>query len=373
MSDPLPPDSPAGRLLSEPYRFDFFQAVRLLRELAGDAAGPVPADATVRFAAYPSLAFPPSTIADLRPPGPDRPPVLALAFLGLTGPSGVLPRHYTELLLRAEREAKGAERGALRDWFDLFNHRMAVLFYAAWEKYRFTLPFARGAADRPDLDPFTRALFSLAGLGTGGLRNRLTAPPAGGPTDGTHAVAEPAVPRAGPKVDDVGLLRFAGILAQRHRGAWGLEVLAGDYFGVPVAVEQFRGQGLLLDPPNQTRLGAEDGNCTLEADAVAGDRVWDMQGKFRVRVGPLRYAQFLDLMPDPAGGRTTFALLARLVRFYAGDEFDFDVQLVLINEHAPACVLDDHDAGPRIGWNCWLLSDPLGREADDAVFEGDAT
>jgi type VI secretion system protein ImpH len=145
-----------------------------------------------------------------------------------------------------------------------------------------------------------------------------------------------------------------------------------DYFGVPVAVEQFRGQWLLLDEPSQTRLGVEGGNVTLGTDAVAGDRVWDVQGKFRVRLGPVRYAQFLDMLPNPDDGRTTFALIARLIRFYAGPEFDFDVQLVLEAEHAPACVLDDHAAGPRLGWNCWLLSTPLTREADEPVFDGES-
>ena len=362
-----PEQSLARRLLEEPFGFDFFQAVRLLREMAGDAVGPVPSDAAVRFTAHASFAFPPSAVVDLRAAGPDRPAVLTVAFLGLTGPSGVLPRHYTEMLLRLERDAKGPEKRALRDWLDLFNHRAAALFYAGWEKYRFTLPFARGEAERSDPDPFTRSLLSLVGLGTGGLRNRLTARPAELETRDDDAVA-----RSPSRIDDLGLLRFAGLLAQRHRAAWGLEVLVGDYFGVPAGVEQFRGQWLLLDPPSQTRLGADDGNCTLGADAVAGDRVWDVQGKFRVRLGPLRYAQFLEFLPDPSAARTTFALLVQAVRFYAGAEFDFDVQLVLMNEQAPACTLDDHDAGPRLGWNCWLLSDPLGREADDAVFECDA-
>ncbi len=344
------------RLYAEPFAFDFFQAVRLLRALAGDAAGPVPLPSTVRFDAHQSLSFPPSAVADLRPAADGRPPALTVSFLGLTGPSGVLPRHYTELLLRAERESRGPEKHALRDWLRLFDHRAAALFYAAWEKYRFVLAYARGEADREHPDPFTRALLSLVGLGTGGLRNRLAAP-------------EPA---PGARVDDLGLLRFAGLLAQRHRGAWGLGVLLGGYFGVPVAVEQFHGQWLLLDEPSQTRLGDDGGNCTLGADAVAGDRVWDVQGKFRVRLGPLPYGQFLNLLPNPDDGRTAFALLARLVRLYAGPEFDFDVQLVVAAEHAPACVLDDHAAGPRLGWNCWLLSAPLGRAADDPVFDGSA-
>ncbi|MBN9524321.1 type VI secretion system baseplate subunit TssG [bacterium] len=360
-----PPEPPvAEQLYAEPHGFDFFQAVRLLRELAGDAAGSVPADAAVRFAAHQSLSFPPSAVAGLNPAAAGHPPLMTVAFLGLTGAGGVLPRHYTELLLRVDRDVKGPEKHALRDWLDVFNHRAAALFYAAWEKYRFPLPFARGEADRADPDPFTLGLLSLIGLGTGGLRNRLAVRPAepGPPADAPD-------PDAPARADDLGLLRFAGILAQRHRDAWGLEAVLGGYFDVPVRVEQFQGRWLLLDEPSQTRLGADDGNCTLGTDAVAGDRVWDVQGKFRVRLGPLRYGGFLSFLPDAAAGWTAFALLVKMTRLYAGPEFDFDVQLVLTAEHAPPCVLDDHAAGPRLGWNCWLLSAPLDREADDAVFE----
>jgi type VI secretion system protein ImpH len=151
-------------------------------------------------------------------------------------------------------------------------------------------------------------------------------------------------------------------------------VLIAEYFGMPTEVRQFQGQWLPLEPAEQTRLGAEDGNGELGVTAVAGDRVWDVQGKIRVRLGPLRYDQFLRYLPDrtPDAGRKAFFLLSQLVRFYVGPEFDFDVQLVLRAEDVPACELtDDPAAGPRLGWNCWLLTDRAAEPAEDALFDGD--
>lgn len=389
MADPTPT---ADRLYAEPWSFDFFQAVRLLRQLAvdpdgrpRDVAGPIPAADTVRFAAHVSLAAPASAIQDLapagvpfadarpgdgdRPPGPAGPPRMTVNFFGLTGPSGVLPRHYTEQLIEREwAQRTAAERYAPRAFYDLFTHRFVALFYGAWEKYRFVLPFARGEADRDDPDLFTQALLSLVGLGTPGLRGRLRLDP---PADADADAPPP------PAVDDLGLFRFAGVFAQRHRSAWGLGAVLGGYFGVPAEVRQFQGRWLRLDEASQTRLPFADEevgpNTAPDGTAVAGDRVWDVRGKFRVRLGPLTEAQFLALLPEPpaaapAGG---FALLGRLVRFYAGPEFDFDLQLVLLPGRAPPCVLDDYAVTPRLGWTCWLQSGPINREVDDPVFDAD--
>src|SRR6516165_4631818 len=84
-------------LFAEAYRFDFFQAVRLLERLSGGRTpvggdGP-PAREVVRFLTKLSLAFPPSAIDRIEPPPPESaaPPRMTVSFLGLTGPSAVLP------------------------------------------------------------------------------------------------------------------------------------------------------------------------------------------------------------------------------------------------------------------------------------------
>src|SRR5262249_12446260 len=129
-------DPPLEReLFEEPYRFDFFQAVRLLGRLQPDRArvghGGHPGREVARFRARQSLAFPPSSVHELeRPKDPDGPPEMTVAFLGLTGPSGVLPRVYTELLMERRRAGDRTPTA----FFDVFNHRAISLFYRAWEK-----------------------------------------------------------------------------------------------------------------------------------------------------------------------------------------------------------------------------------------------
>jgi type VI secretion system protein ImpH len=359
------------RLLGEGFAFDFFQAVRLLERLLPDRR-PVghtspPRSEIVRFRAHVSLSFPPSSIYDIvRPADPLDPLQMIVAFFGLTGPSGVLPRHYTELLLRQAKEAKGSARYALRDWLDLFNHRLISLFYRAWEKYRFYIPYERGDYRGAELDPFTRTLFSLVGLGEPALRGRLR-------VSVREESEEQPVERVLAGIDDLCLLHYSGFLAQRPRSAVSLAALLQNYFQLPLSVEQFRGQWLTLETANQSRLGEPGNNC-LGLNLVAGNRVWDVQGKFRIRIGALGYTQFTELLPDraPERGRKAFFLLVHLVRLYVGPEYDFDVQLVLQASDVPACQMVQTPAfTPRLGWNTWITSGPLQQDADDAVFEAE--
>jgi type VI secretion system protein ImpH len=365
---PLPPASLGARLFAEPYRFDFFQAVRLLEELAPDRA-PVgrtaaPAAEVVRFRAHLSISFPPSQIARLVPPAEaGAPPEMTVPFFGLTGPSGILPRNYTDLLLRLQRDTRGPERTALRDWFDLFNHRLLSLFYRAWEKYRFALAYERGEWERGEPDAFTLALLSFIGMGQPSLRRRLCV---------SHW--EAGAGRVLAQIDDRVLLHYSGLLVQRPRSAAALAALLQDYFEMPVEVRQFHGQWLQLDRGNQSSLSDGDSNNLLGASLVAGDRVWDVVGKIRVRLGPLGYAQFAAFIPDasPSPEHKAFHLLAHLVRLFVGPELTFDVQLVLRAEDVPECCLsDDEDSGPRLGWNTWVLSREPGEDAADPVFEGE--
>jgi type VI secretion system protein ImpH len=355
----------AEALFEEGYLFDFFQAVRLLERLqpSRQPVGRIarPSAEAVRFCALPAVVFPASAIYDISRPTADAPqPVMTVTFLGLFGPSGVLPRHYSELIVRQEREVRGPERYALRDWLDLFNHRLIALFYRAWEKYRFYIPFERGEFRKIDADTFTRSVFSLVGLGFPALRNRLrVAVPAPATPDGRENVLA--------RIDDLSLLHYAGFFARRVRCAVSLEALLHDYFGIQVRLVQFVGQWLLIDRSEQTRL---DAASALGQNAVAGERVWDVQGKVRVRLGPLSLERFQDFLPDrtPVPQRKAFFLLCHLVRLYIGPHLDFDVQLVLRAADVSSCRLGQGGPGACLGWNTWVACGTFTHDADDPIL-----
>jgi type VI secretion system protein ImpH len=334
-------DSPLEQtLFEEPYRFDFFQAVRLLGRLRPDCASVGheghPEREIARFRARQSFSFPPSSIHEIeRPEDPDRPPEMTVAFMGLTGPSGVLPRVYTELLI--ERHRSGDRTPAA--FFDAFNHRAVSLFYRAWEKYRFVVARERGRDDR-----FSDVVLSLVGLGARPLRGRHEFP-------------------------DDALLFYAGLFAQRHRPAVVLGALLRDYFAVPVEVRQFVGRWLTLAPVDRSTAGASGSNNALGASTILGSKVWDEQGMIEIRVGPLSFPEFLSHQPDGPSS----VPLAQMVRLFVDGEFDVRVRLVLRADEVPPCRLSSEPGlGTRLGRYSWPKSAEFDRDVDNAVFPAPA-
>lgn len=325
----------AMKLRREPFRFDFFQAVRLLERLIPDRA-PVgkfepPAKEISHFGAHSSLAFPASQIQAMDWPekGPLR---MVVNFMGLTGPQGVLPNPYTSLLIERLR----MQDTSARDFFDVFNHRMISLFYQAWRKFRFDVAYERGERNR-----FSRELLSLVGLGTDCLQERQAIP-------------------------DDAMIYYAGLLGQRPRSAQALKQILEDYFEVPVEIEQASGGWYRLDTETQCCLaeGSTDSE-KLGFGAVVGDEIWNQQSRVRVVLGPLTLERYRDFLPDGS----CWEPLRAWVRFFSNEEFDFDVKLILERKGVPPCELGaDEETGPRLGWVSWVKSAPFGRDPDDTVL-----
>jgi type VI secretion system protein ImpH len=328
----------AQLLLDEPYRFDFFQAVRLLEQI-NPGRRPVghdgdPSSEAAHFRSRASLIFPPSQVYriegnDAAQNGEAAAPKMTVAFMGLTGPLGLLPQHYTELV--AERSRYGDT--ALAEFLEFFDHRALSLFYRAWEKHRVAAAYERG-----EFDHFTEYLFDFVGMGTRGLRRRLAFP-------------------------DKGLLLYAGLIAQRPHSASAVAAIVGDYFKVPARVEQFSGQWIELTEIDCTRLGAA--NNRLGVNSIAGERVWDDQSKFRLTIGPIKFKEFTAFLPVGSA----FQPLMDLARLLAGMEFDFDLQLILEAVEVPACRLETAAATrPMLGWSTWLKTREFSEDDSQVVL-----
>ncbi len=322
------------QILEEPYRFEFFQAVRLLEKIVSDkkpvGGAALPADEIVRFRSRIAMDFPGSEIQQITESiddatGAERIEV-RVNFMGMAGVSGVLPSHYTELVLDRIRHRDTA----LWSFLDIFTHRAVSMFYRAWAKYRFPVGYERGN------DDFTGFLFDFAGLGTSGLRGRSN-------------------------IDDEALLPYVGLIAQRPHSSNALENILSDYFSIPVKIQQFFGQWLPLGESDLTRVGKR--NSELGTNSIVGSRIWDQQSKFRIRLGPLTFAQFHSFLPVGSAHEA----IKSITKFIVGMEFDFDIQLCLMARQVPGTVLTTRATRrPMLGWTSFLKTQPL-RHADDQL------
>jgi type VI secretion system protein ImpH len=313
-----------ARLKDSPQRFDYFQAVQLAvlslsrsrSELGARRRDPIRFHARTRMGA----SLPHLCAVDLDA----EPPSLTSDVMGLTGAQGVLPLHYSELLLQRRR----AKDPTLEHFLGLFNHRTLGLSYQSWLKYR--LPRSLEHSDnqaRLTRAPVISTLFSLLGL-----------------------IPEAAQENAPLPVQALGGL--GGLLSRRILSSAMLQQLATHLLGLPVEIEQFKGEWLDIPPDLQTRLpGPEHAvgvNCALGQNTILGERNWYVQGRFAVAIHAHDARALSRLRPDGIH----IGQLKKLLRFACADTQSFDI--VVLTERAfmrPMQLSSDTDQRPMLGWN----------------------
>lgn len=344
------------RLNVQAWGYDFFALVRRIEAMHPDdpgfGASARASEDSVRFAQEPSLAFPPSRIAQFHFPRSNAPARLFVHFMGLLGPMGPMPLHITEYALQRELHHKDR---TLARFLDVFNHRMISLFYRAWAASQMPATYDRAApplagddlsdAERErtltfDGDKYATYVGALFGLGSEEVRYR------------------DAVP-------DVAKLHFAGRLGGNARGPEGLCAILKSFFKVDVAIEEFAGRWMDLPDQYWCRLGAPGPASTLGTlgggMVVAGTRVWDCQGMFRIRVGPMALKDYERLLP----GSPSAKRLDAWIRNYVGDEFSWEAVLVLKADEVPRTQLGK---GAKLGWTSWVRSGDNTEDRDDLVI-----
>ena len=213
----------------------FFQLVRQLHAEKVDEGSlscrPVgkdfsPENEVVRFRATRSLSFPSAEVTNVDEDTlGDRRTNLEVSFMGLTGPTGVLPDHYSEMVIEQHRE----RNEALRDFFDIFNHRSISFFYRAWSKYRLTLNAEMTGDLSHKIDPVTKSISSLMGIDIDRLKNV-------------------------PDLDGRSLLYFAGHFIAQTRNSSSFSSLLTEYLGIPVEIKQFCGEWLDMEVDDRVQL-----------------------------------------------------------------------------------------------------------------------
>jgi type VI secretion system protein ImpH len=322
------------------FGLEFFQAVRLLARLRGTTPpgrfGPA-ATESVHFGTHHHSGFPAGDIRSIVWPEPERggeefpPPEMRVSFMGLTGPSGVLPLAYTEHV----RSLCESGDDSTADFFDIFNHRIISLFYQAWEKNRFFVAFEREGSD-----PLTERLMNLNGLGTPGLQGRQAIP-------------------------DRGVLLFSGLLALAPRSALALQQIISQWFRTKVRVNQFHGAWFKLRTDDCCQFtDKESGSQQLGTGLVLGDAVFDRGSQVQIMVGPLGIGRYHDFLP----GGFEYERLRAVLDYFSNGSFEFEIRLILKREEVPEFNMGNMPTPLRLGWTTWMNAKARTEDPHDSAF-----
>jgi type VI secretion system protein ImpH len=310
-ASPLPPLLEEMRAL--PGSFAFPQAAELAERRIRSQGGA--ATDCLRYSVNPDLSFPPGDIASVSVAEREGDAALVrmtLNFMGLHGASSPLPAYFTEYV------AQHADApDALRDFFDIFNHRLAGLLQSAWIKYRYYAQYQSGAADR-----LSSRFFGFIGAGRQEVRE----------------AKDLCWPR---------LMAYMGLIAFNSNSTGSLESILRHYFGhEAIVVQPCVARWVAIPADQQSALGED--NCSLDDDFVIGESMPDQTGKFRIRIFDLTWERFNAFLP----GEKNFADLRTLVRFVLNACLDFDVELCLRPEEIrPWRLAEDNER--LLGWSVW--------------------
>jgi len=300
-------------LLANGHEFTFVQIMRLARRFldpAGEMGLPeIPWQDRVRVRPELSLAFPASDVAGVDKDGDDL--RITATFLGLYGAASPLPTFFTEDLM----DEASSDESVCRDFLDIIHQRLYHLWFQCWSKYRLII---RVVEENNPIDK--ERLLCLIGLGEKELAD--------------------SVP------DAFSLLRYTGILTQYPRSAMGLKTILRDALGMN-NIRIIQNIRRMVSIPDDQRMRMLVSGRRLGMDTVLGSKIADRTGRFRIRIGPLTWREFNDLLP----GTPRNDKLAGLTGFYLTDPLEVELELVLAAGEAQPIRIGDPEA--RLGLNTW--------------------
>lgn len=324
----------------------------IYREQRRDASFPVarfapPNKEVVRINGVHSLSFPANEIRSIERINSENANEtqwkMVVNFIGLVGAMGVLPYHYTEMILKRLK----VRDKTMSEFLNIFNHRTISLFYQASNKYRLPIEYERSKLHQDKTGSesnHTKALLGLLGLGANNLKNRQS-------------------------IADESIIFYGGLYSQQIKTASGLKQIVENHFSVPVEIESFVGQWQELIDDVRTRLPSrynkKGQNVCLGKSSMLGRRGWFAQGKFNIKLGPLNREQFDMFSP----GTGSLKALNELVRGYVGMEQDYDCVIQVKRDDVPKRISLQKANPPLLAWNTWLSGRPKTNTEKDEILE----
>jgi len=228
-------------------------------------------------------------------------------LISLTGANAPLADHYIEKIMQASQQ----KNFALQDFLDIFQQRCSNLYSKAKQRSQLYIQHENNSK-------LNIILESLSG-------------------NKKHHF-------------------YTGLFSQKPSNTISLQNILSDYFDLPIKIKEFIGEWIYLDCKDYTRLKLEpspENYNQLGINTFIGKRFWNIQNKFRIVIGPLKYNKFRQLLPDG----NMLQAIKELTQCYVNNYYGFEIELILMPKEVPYCYLRKYNS-MRLGWNTWLKSKP---------------
>lgn len=315
------PSEIVERLSKKSTSFSFVQTVRLLLHTIEQETGAFNRkkvmEEMIRIRPELSLRFPGTDITQIEVLA-DKASLqylITATFLGMYGASSPLPTFYTEDLIDEFNDDKSIRR----EFLDIINYAIYPLFFNIWGKYRLFYK----VCEEKDLSVIDK-LYSMLGLEDRQSRKKI------------HNIDR--------------YFRYIGLTLQFPRSAEGLEAIISDGFDLKgkVRVMQHIPRTVSIPADQYALLGVS--SCTLSEDAVIGNRIKDISGKFRIIVSDADSSILHSLLPD----RDRFLELMQMVDFYVNQPLEWEL-VIEMKEDQVQTAQPGNSCWSNLGWNTWLI------------------
>lgn len=239
------------------------------------------------------------------------------ALLSLTGANGVLPNHYSETLAKNLRD----KNSVLKDFLNIFSHRINTLMYRSWGKYRLDTDKSYQANLTQYQSTIDLMLTSLAG-------------------------------ESFPK-DERSTAYFAGLTFASTRSTQKLINIIHDLSGLKVSINEFKGKWIELGDDQLSRMKNSkfgQGFNQLGVNTMLGRRCWDLSSGFEVEFDVGDEETFVNLTPGGAMNE----LLSDVIKKIVGDGFDFNFKLKVDSKHCQSTQLSKDGFATKLGTSAWM-------------------
>ena len=310
------------------FHFDFFQITDLINQLLdldenkNAFFNPREINNKIKFVTRNSMGFPAGDVVRIE--NKESKIHLYLSFMGLYGASSPLPSYFSEPIT-----LKKEEYNSLKEFLDIFSHRIYELFYLAWKKYSPALKRLSNYELR-DANYFKK----LSGITSFTTENRKE------------------------NLFETSKVRFGNLLTTRVASAQNLKKYLKGLFGFKnIRVVEFSEKWFAN--PAESTLG---GDRKLGQSSILGEKVLNRSGYFKVSIGPLTDDEFQRFKGGEAADSKEYIQQIRS----SIDEFidcplEYDIEIAVNHESQPE--YPGMLGRRRLGWETWI-----GKKAEETIY-----